>query len=133
MTDRLSETQIHEWLDHNGYLDQSHTEGCYAIRLHIPDDPEDAWHNEKDVSPPEPGFFQAIEEQGLIYAGKAYKSVYGRLLDHGRGSVRQPSIMQVYPPVEMYGVSFGEREFNYALRVRNESGCVTWCDGDAFL
>lgn len=132
MTERLTETQIHEWLDTNGHLDQSHDPGVYAIRLHVPDDPEKRWYAEKDVSPPESGFFDAIVQSGLIYVGASETSVYMRLLDHGRGSVRQPSIIQVYPPVEMYDVAFDEREFNYALRVHNESGCVVWCDGECY-
>lgn len=134
MTDHLTPTTAHQTLDDKGWLQASHGPGVYALECEPPpDDPDavhDRWAAHFETAPS--GLFDSLAAADrLAYVG-ASSAVYGRIMDHAEGAVRQAAFLSVFEPVGVLGVEAAdhpeEREYGYA-RQWAADGWAVWYDG----
>lgn len=134
MTD-FTPVLVHEALDVNGWLDDAHGPGTYALRLRVPTSVEEAhraWRSHFDALPGDDAVTRMAQADRVAYVG-ASKDVYGRLMDHAEAEVRRAAALRVFPPEEVVGVWPSQDpfrdEFGTARTLRDD-GWTVWTDGE---
>jgi len=129
---RLTETDVNDWLDAHGMHEAAREPGVYALRLRQPSDDllecQATWADAFDADAP--GLFcdRLAGAKRLVYVGYAGASIYERVCAHCNGE-QSASIMQAWPPVGVVGVWPGdgeEGEFNRAQELADDETCVWW-------
>jgi hypothetical protein len=135
MSDGFSPLSVHETLDVEGWLDDAHGPGAYAIRLDVPASAEQAhraWLRHYDAVPEGKALEQLAAAGRVAYVG-ASGDVYDRLMDHAEGAVRQTALLSVFSPAEVVTIwpsdSPFEDENRLAYCLRDE-GWTCWVDGE---
>ena len=135
MTAGLSPTEMHQSLDADGLLDDSHNSGVYAIRCSVPANVEAVqrrWLEHNNTPLPDGYAEQLAEASRCVYVG-ASGDVYNRLRSHANGEVRKSAFVQAFPPVAIIGVWPHDAPFEFERRKAYElsgQGTVCWTDGD---
>lgn len=131
----LSPTAVHEMLDRQGILEQSHGPGTYALRVHVPNNHYEvleAFRDAADVTPDEQTVGRLADAGDVAYVG-ASGDVYARLMDHAEAEVRQSLFLQAFEAVTVVDVWASpapfENEFNRA-RTLSDNGWTCWTDGE---
>ena len=130
MTDSLTETRLTQALEDAGDLDRARQPGVYALRLRDPGDAASvlvSWQSEFDAPPPD-GFVERLTGAAkLLYVGTHAQSMYERLCQHARGH-QSSTIMDAWPPMEVYGLWPDAREYDRAATLSSGHTAV-WTDG----
>jgi len=121
------DTYLSEHVELQGYTpSELRSPGVYALVLSVPGNvnQEDHWLAEYESLPSY--WSELTSSERVVYVGAA-KDVYGRLLDHVEGEVRQTALTRVYPPHTLLKVWLYDgadeaflRESNHAIELANE-------------
>jgi len=132
----LSPTAVHETLDRQGLLEQSHGPGCYALRVHVPDNAYDVKREFKhacDVTPSSKTIGRLVNADDVAYVG-ASGDVYARLMDHAEAEVRQSVFLRAFEIAGLVDVwpspAPFENEFNRARTLSDNGWDAVWSDGE---
>lgn len=130
----MTPSEVHEWLDTQGLLDDSHDPGTYGLEVDTPDSVEAVarrFHEHVDTTPSSDTLQRIANADDVAYVG-ASGNVYDRLQDHADAEVRQALFLRVFDLVGVLGVwpaeSPFEAEYGRALSLGDEY--VVWCDGE---
>ena len=133
----LSPTAAHEQLDANGWLDDAHGPGIYALDVWVPDSVDrvqEAWLSQHGLPLPDGYAAQLAAAARARYVGRS-RDVYGRVMDHAEGEVRRASFVSAFVLRGVCGVWSGENtgvaERDRA-RALSDAETVAWCDGELF-
>ena len=130
----MTPTDLQQTLDDRGLLDDAHNAGTYALRVETPNTVEGvarAFLSVADGTPPE-HVIDRLTSERVAYVG-ASSEVYGRLMDHAEGRVRQATFLEAFDAVDVVGVwpeaDPFQAEYNRAVSLSNSGWCV-WMDGE---
>ena len=134
----LSPTDVHAALDEMGVLDDAHGPGVYALKVAVPDAVDAVqrrWLDTADTPLPDRYAEQLASADDAVYVGRSI-DVYGRLMDHARGDVRQAAFLRAFDLAGVRGVyaddeNTGVAERDRARALSDATTCV-WTDGELF-